>query len=127
MAFLPLDLLRRWQRRRAMGSLRELRKLRQVLEVGIDSYRYVNGLPTVFDKGVAVDEEEPLQSPIPYQAGNALRPGDFQVAYVIEELAREQNIPIRATTDLEALAVSRGWISPVGEILVWPESLKPEM
>jgi len=113
------DWRRSISRRRTLGGLRELRRIREVLEVAVDSYRAANHLPLAFTKPILAEE---MPEGVP--AGSILRPGDFQMVWFIEELAREYRVPLTAETDLEKLAIDRGWISPEGQLLVVPVTAK---
>lgn len=108
----------RIERRAARNSIRELRKLREVLEIGIDSYREANGLPKYFVKAI---EEAPPEFES-FSRGGVIRPGEYQMIWMIEELAREFRVPITAETDLEALALERGWVSADGRLLMVPQA-----
>jgi hypothetical protein len=96
--------------------IREVRGLRQTLEIGIDSYRKVNRLPPAFSDSPAV--EGPTE--IEIRRGSAIQPGAFQTIWLIEELCREFGVPITMETDLEGLAIDRGWIDINGRMLVLP-------
>lgn len=103
---------------RISAGFRELRAIRKVLESAVDSYRVVNGLSPIY----AVLEPIEDQSNTTDRPGFVLRPGDFQLIWVIEELARENRIPITHETDLEKLALEYGWVSPDGKLLMVPKS-----
>lgn len=111
-------------RRRAIGGLRELAKIRKVLEVMVDSYRQVNGMPAMFGPGMIEDQDPIKVIRGSGQPGSIIRPGDHQLVWLIEELAKEFRVPLTGDTDLEELAVSMGWVSPEGRLLMIPEVAK---
>lgn len=113
------DTTDRWLLRRLVNELAGIRK---ALEVQVDTTRAGLGLPQVFvdplpkgDPGLAGAGEG-------MQPGRILHGGDFQLVWLLEELAAEQRVPVGPETDLEALALERGWLSPDGKLLVVPQS-----
>lgn len=108
----------------ARGVLKELRLIREALQVGVDSYRLVNGMPTLYGVPWTPDEQAEKSREIGegLTAGSIIRPGDYTTVWLIEELAKQFRVPITHETDLEALALERGWISPEGALLVIPEA-----
>lgn len=109
---------RAWKRRRGIGSLRELRRIRQTLEVAVDSYRLVNGLAPYYGEPALVEAPESVQD----RAKQVLRPGDFQTIWALEELARQFGVLVDHGTDLAKLGLERGWLGPGGELLMIPDS-----
>lgn len=108
----------RWLTKRLIDELAGIRK---ALEWQVDTQRAGMGLAPVF---VDPMPEQPKDLTIAHTPGAILRGGDFQLVWLIEELAAEHRIPIEPDTDLEALALSRGWLSPDGKLQVVPESAR---
>lgn len=101
---------------------REARALRHAIEAQTDSYREVHHLPLLYQPAeplLTAIRDAPEATP-----GRFLRAGDFQSVYLIQELAAEFRIPLTDETDLEALAIDRGWVTPEGVFLQYPESAR---
>lgn len=97
----------------------QLDRIATALERLVDTQRESVGLPLYY---VEAMPEEPADVGGAARAGSILHGGDYQLVWLIEELAREHRIPVRPETDLEALALERGWLSPEGKLLVVPQS-----
>lgn len=103
------------------GVFREVRKIREAVEVGVDSYRWQVGLPPRFVPDVEVGRE--IAGPISAEetgGGDPLPPSDYGLYDAVERLARLHRVPYSLDQDLVALGIDRGWISPEGELLVMP-------
>jgi hypothetical protein len=98
-------------------AFKEFRALRKTLEIGIDSYREINRFPKLFAKEEAAEPLRAGQDPTP---GKFLRPGDFLSVDMIMKLAEEYRIPVDVETDIEQLAIDRGWVNEKGEFVVLP-------
>lgn len=98
---------------------RELRAGRMVLQAGIDTYRQVHLLPPLY----AESPEVPLAgAPAEY-----LHTGDFLTIWLIEELAREFNVRLDHTTNIEQLAIERGWTDAQGKFMLLPATAATEL
>ncbi len=103
--------------------IKELAGIRKALEWQVDTQRAGMGLPAVFVDPMPqemVEEGGPGKSP--GTRGTILHGGDYQLVWLIEELAAEFRVPLGPDTDLEALALERGWLSPDGKLQVIPAS-----
>lgn len=99
--------------------LRELRRFRTTLKEGIDTYRLVHGLPSLYKEA-----EPPIETPRAADRTGFIREGDYLTPYLLQELAYEYHIPIDSDTDLEQLAVNRGWVDDKGTLLMLPLSAR---
>lgn len=97
-------------------AFRELRACHQLAKDWIDTYRQVHGLPPLYAETAAAPEPVTFAEEI----GKVLKPGDYLSYWAIGELALENNILVDDETNLEQLALDRGWISPEGHFLVLP-------
>lgn len=97
------------------GFTKEVRRFREVVQQGIDSYRLVNKLPPLFEDG----DGHPMP---PAMEVEFMHGGDFLTIWLIEELAREFNVRLTPDTNLEHLAIDRGWTDPQGKFLLLPAS-----
>ena len=102
-------------------AFKEFRALRKTLELGIDSYREINRFPPLFKVEEVAEPLRVGQDPAP---GRFLRPGDFLSIDLIMHLAEEFRIPIEVDTDIEQLALDRGWVNEKGEFLVLPKGMQ---
>lgn len=95
--------------------LRELRLFRQTMKEGIDTYRLVHGQPPLYSQ-----PEPTIESTRAADRKGFIREGDFLTPYLLQELAYQYHVPIDSDTDLEALAVERGWVDDAGKLLMLP-------
>ena len=102
-------------------AFREIRALRKTLEVGIDTYRMVHQLPPVFQE---VEVAEPLRAGQDPTPGRFIKPGDFLTVDLIYQLCQQFRIPVDVETDIEQLALDRGWVNEKGEFIVLPEGME---
>mgnify|MGYP001606877741 CR=1 FL=1 len=106
-------------------AIKEVGKLREVLQVGVDSYRQAHGMPPVYS--VQDPAESPEAADLQAKDHGLIGKGDFLSVYVIEELAREFFVPLKHDTDLETLAIQRGWMDERGKFLMLPLSAVGEL
>lgn len=98
--------------------VRELRDTRKVLQHGIDTYRQVHGLATLYeDEALGETEEPPLD---PKQRPQIVGLGDMLTLDILEALATEHGVKYYDLVELENIAYDRGWVNETGQVLLVP-------
>jgi hypothetical protein len=99
--------------------LKELKRLTRVLEVGVDSFRIANKMHAQF----TVARDEPSDDPdadtrvIPrYESDES----GWLRRDLLETLCREAHLAVDDGTDVEQIAVARGWVDRDGQLVTLP-------
>lgn len=113
---------------------KELRGIRQTLEIGVDSQREIHGLQPLFKAPKsAIDQQIEDEQAEAAAAGHAAYTSgvdqelsdaepDFLRLELLEMLARDNQIMVTAETDLLALGKSRGWLDDNGQVTMLPKN-----
>lgn len=101
------------------GFIRELRGIRAAIDTLTDTIREVNQLPSRADAALPPPDPAPRRS--------ILRAGDFYSVWLIEELCAQFRVPYDSSSDLEQIALDRGWITDEGDFLVVPDVARDSM
>lgn len=105
----------------------ELRLLRVAVEIGVDSYRAVNGMEPVAAGAASSSGSAENDLPLQPEEEPIIPDGDYLSMWLLTKLAEENFIPVEADTDLEKLGLEKGWIDREGHLLVVPEAAKSEL
>lgn len=98
--------------------LKETKRLTKTLEVGVDSFRQVHGLPAAFHVEPSATISDPdAGRTVPH----APEPESNWLKYdILEALCREHHIPFDDSTDMILLGKEHGWLDSSGAIVALP-------